>query len=71
MGGTPAEKSMPVFEPVGPEAMREARLAVQPAGRFGNAEEFGELCAFLCGVQAGFMTGQNFLIDGGAYPGTL
>ncbi len=54
-----------------PEAMREARLAAQPAGRFGNAEEFGELCAFLCGAQAGFMTGQNFLIDGGAYPGTF
>jgi len=54
-----------------PEAMRETRLAAQPAGRFGNAEEFGELCAFLCGAQAGFMTGQNFLIDGGAYPGTF
>ncbi|MGB8435187.1 MAG: SDR family oxidoreductase, partial [Burkholderiales bacterium] len=54
-----------------PEAMREARLAAQPAGRFGDAEEFGELCAFLCGVHAGFITGQNFLIDGGAYPGTF
>jgi 3-oxoacyl-[acyl-carrier protein] reductase len=54
-----------------PEAIREARLAAQPAGRFGDAEEFGELCAFLCGVHAGFITGQNFLIDGGAYPGTF
>jgi len=54
-----------------PEAMREARLAAQPAGRFGVPEEFGELCAFLCGAHAGFITGQNFLIDGGAYPGTF
>ncbi len=54
-----------------PEAMREARLAAQPAGRFGTPEEFGELCAYLCGVHAGFITGQNFLIDGGAYPGTF
>ena len=54
-----------------PEAMREARLAAQPAGRFGIPDEFGELCAFLCSVHAGFITGQNFLIDGGAYPGTF
>jgi len=54
-----------------PEAMREARLAAQPAGRFGVPEEFGELCAFLCSMHAGFITGQNFLIDGGAYPGTF
>jgi 3-oxoacyl-[acyl-carrier protein] reductase len=53
------------------DAMRAARLAAQPAGRFGDAEEFGELCAFLCGTHAGFITGQNFLIDGGAYPGTF
>jgi 3-oxoacyl-[acyl-carrier protein] reductase len=54
-----------------PEAMRQARLAAQPAGRFGDPAEFGELCAYLCGAQAGFITGQNFLIDGGAYPGTF
>jgi 3-oxoacyl-[acyl-carrier protein] reductase len=51
--------------------MRELRLAAQPAGRFGDPAEFGELCAYLCSVQAGFITGQNFLIDGGAYPGTF
>ena len=34
-------------------------------------EEFGEACAFLCGAQAGYITGQNLLIDGGGYPGTL
>ena len=41
-----------------------------PAGRFGSAEEFGQFCAFLCSAQAGYLTGQNLLLDGGAYPGT-
>jgi 3-oxoacyl-[acyl-carrier protein] reductase len=41
-----------------------------PARRFGQPEEFGELCAFICSRQASYITGQNFLIDGGAYPGT-
>ena len=42
-----------------------------PCGRFGRIEEFGAACAFLCSVQAGYVTGQNFLMDGGAYPGVL
>ncbi len=42
-----------------------------PAGRFGIPEEFGDLCAYVCSQQAGFMTGQNLLLDGGSYPGTL
>ena len=42
-----------------------------PAGRFGTAEEFGEACAFLCSVQAGYVVGQNLLVDGGQYPGTF
>jgi 3-oxoacyl-[acyl-carrier protein] reductase len=42
-----------------------------PAGRFGRAEELGALCAFVCSSQAGYITGQNLLIDGGAYPGTF
>ncbi|MGP5929195.1 SDR family oxidoreductase [Corynebacterium glyciniphilum] len=42
-----------------------------PAGRFGDPAEFGATCAFLCSSQAGYITGQNVLIDGGAYPGTL
>jgi 3-oxoacyl-[acyl-carrier protein] reductase len=41
-----------------------------PARRFGQPEEFGELCAFICSSQASYITGQNFLIDGGVYPGT-
>jgi 3-oxoacyl-[acyl-carrier protein] reductase len=52
------------------EVAADARAAI-PARRFGTAEEFGELCAFLCSVQAGYITGQNVLIDGGMYPGTL
>ena len=40
-----------------------------PAQRFGSAEEFGAICAFLCSVHAGYLTGQNVLVDGGAYPG--
>jgi 3-oxoacyl-[acyl-carrier protein] reductase len=47
-----------------------ARAAV-PAGRFGNIDEFGALCAFLCSAHAGYIVGQNLLIDGGAYPGTF
>jgi 3-oxoacyl-[acyl-carrier protein] reductase len=46
------------------------RIATIPAGRFGTSWEFGQACAYLCSSQAGFVTGQNFLIDGGAYPGT-
>ena len=48
-----------------------ARLAGIPAGRYGDPAEFGDACAFLCGARAGFMTGQNLVLDGGIYPGTL
>jgi len=53
------------------DAIREAQLAVVPAGRFGQADEFGALCAFLCSRQAAYITGQNMLIDGGMYSGTF
>ena len=45
--------------------------AVVPAGRFGSAAEFGAMCAFLCSTQAGYVVGQNILLDGGADPGTF
>ncbi|PJI96640.1 3-oxoacyl-[acyl-carrier protein] reductase [Acidovorax sp. 69] len=51
--------------------VRTAQQAQIPAGRYGTADEFGAICAFLCSVQAGYMTGQNVLADGGAYPGTF
>ena len=53
------------------EALRAARAAANPSGRFGTIEEFGAACAFLCSVHAGFITGQNWLLDGGHYPGTF
>jgi 3-oxoacyl-[acyl-carrier protein] reductase len=46
-----------------------ARAASVPAKRFGTPDEFGAACAFLCSAHAGFITGQNLLIDGGAFPG--
>jgi 3-oxoacyl-[acyl-carrier protein] reductase len=52
------------------EAVAEARRKNIPANRFGQAAEFGAACAFLCSAHAGYITGQNVLIDGGAYPGT-
>jgi 3-oxoacyl-[acyl-carrier protein] reductase len=48
-----------------------ARMASIPAKRFGNPTEFGAACAFLCSAQAGYITGQNLLIDGGVFPGAL
>lgn len=50
---------------------RRLRLQSIPAARFGEPDEFGALCTFLCSEQAGYITGQNILIDGGAYPGTF
>lgn len=61
-----AEKNGQTFE----EASAQ-RAAGNPAGRFGQAEEFGDYCAYLCSAQAGYITGQNLLMDGGSYPGTL
>jgi 3-oxoacyl-[acyl-carrier protein] reductase len=52
------------------DAVAEARRKSIPAQRFGTAEEFGAICAFLCSTHAAYMTGQNVLADGGAYPGT-
>ena len=53
------------------EEVRKGRAEANPAGRFGTIEEFGDACAFLCSARAGYITGQNLLLDGGAFPGTL
>jgi len=53
------------------EEIAEARRLQIPAQRLGSAAEFGAACAFLCSVHAGYMTGQNVLIDGGNYLGTF
>ncbi|BDT66087.1 3-oxoacyl-[acyl-carrier-protein] reductase FabG [Comamonadaceae bacterium OS-1] len=53
------------------EVLADARRQAIPAQRFGTPEEFGAICAFLCSAHAGYITGQNVLADGGAYPGTF
>jgi len=67
--GTMAARAKNTGKPV-EEARAQARGGI-PAGRFGSAAEFGEVCAFLCSVHAGYIVGQNILLDGGAYPGTF
>ena len=51
------------------EEVRATRQGAIPARRFGDPAEFGAACAFLCSAQAGYITGQSLLIDGGAFPG--
>ncbi|NBZ87839.1 SDR family oxidoreductase [Stagnihabitans tardus] len=53
------------------EEARAERMATIPARRYGTASEFGAMCAFLCSQQAGFIVGQNILLDGGATLATL
>ena len=53
------------------EIVAQQQAQTIPAGRFGTPEEFGALCAFLCSTQAGFITGQSILIDGGQVNTTL
>lgn len=53
------------------EQATKNRLAAVPAGRLGTPDEFGKLCAFVASAHAGYLTGQNFLIDGGAFRGTF
>lgn len=53
------------------DTLWQKRGSDNPAGRFGNPEEIGALCAFVCSAHAGYMTGQSMLIDGGSYPGTF
>lgn len=61
-----AEKDGVPFE----DAVKK-RAESNPAGRFGQPSEFGDYCAYICSAQAGYVTGQNLLLDGGNYPGTL
>ena len=53
------------------EDAKAERIASIPAKRLGDLDGFGATCAFLCSAQAGFITGQNLTIDGGAYPGVF
>ncbi len=56
---------------IGIDAARDRRIATIPARRYGTAEDFGAMCAFLCSVHAGFIVGQNILLDGGATNATI
>jgi 3-oxoacyl-[acyl-carrier protein] reductase len=56
---------------IDPAAMADQRKKEVPAGRFGEAEEFGKLCAFIASSHAGYITGQNLLIDGGLFKGSF
>ncbi len=53
------------------EELRAIQQAQIPAGRYGNPQEVGAICAFLCSQHAAYMTGQNVLADGGSYAGTF
>ena len=53
------------------EELAATRAKGVPAQRFGSADEFGAVCAFLCSAHAGYLTGQNILLDGGSFPGTF
>jgi len=63
---TVAQRSGQTFD-----ALWESRRLSNPTRRFGDAAEFGAMCAFLCSAHAGYITGQNVLMDGGSYPGTF
>lgn len=58
------------LEGVSAEAYEQQFYASSPAGRMGDPDEFGATCAFLCSAMNAYMSGQNILLDGGAYPGT-
>jgi 3-oxoacyl-[acyl-carrier protein] reductase len=58
-------------EGIGMDEARARRQATIPARRYGTAQEFGAACAFLCSVHAGYIVGQNLLLDGGAFNSTL
>jgi 3-oxoacyl-[acyl-carrier protein] reductase len=58
-------------EGISPQEARRRRAAAIPARRYGTAEEFGAACAFLCSVHAGYIVGQNILLDGGATNATI
>ena len=65
------DKGVSGAEGISVEEAQARRAATIPARRYGTAEEFGATCAFLCSVHAGFIVGQNILIDGGATNATL
>ena len=64
-------KPTPKSKGISGEAALAERIGAVPAKRLGDPDEFGAACAFLCSAQAGYITGQNLLIDGGVFPGAF
>ncbi len=64
-------KAQAALKGISIEEIQAQRKASIPARRFGQPDEFGKLCAFVASEHAGYITGQNFLIDGGAFPGAF
>jgi 3-oxoacyl-[acyl-carrier protein] reductase len=69
--GTAIDRKRAADQDISLDQARDDRIARVPAHRLGTPAEFGATCAFLCSAHAGFITGQNLLIDGGAFPGVL
>jgi 3-oxoacyl-[acyl-carrier protein] reductase len=65
------DKGVAAREGITLEEARARREASLPVGRYGTSEEFGATCAFLCSQHAGFIVGQNILLDGGGVNSTL
>lgn len=68
---TSSTKRVAAMKGISEDAVMQQRRAEIPAGRFGAAEEFGKLCAFIASTHAGYITGQNFRIDGGSFRGSF
>ena len=68
---TSLDKGVMDREGISRDEARARRNATIPVGRYGKAAEFGAMCAFLCSQQAGFIVGQNILLDGGATVATI
>lgn len=64
---TTSTKRVAAMKGISEEEVMTLRRNEIPAGRFGDADEFGKLCAFISSAHSGYITGQNFLIDGGSF----
>ena len=65
------DKGVTEAQGISMDEARAQRASTIPAGRYGTIEEFGAACAFLCSQHAGFIVGQNLLLDGGAVNSTM
>jgi len=68
---TALEKGVAKAQNVSMEDAQKIRMSAIPSGRYGTIEEFGATCAFLCSQHAGFIVGQNILLDGGQTNATI